>query len=62
MSNSMLKAVNESFAMLGEAYEKEWKQHSLKRVNFSKIEDIAFVKKQKQRLFDNKRAIVRNIK
>ena len=62
MSDLMIKAVNNSFAMLGEGYNKEWKQHSLKRAKLSKIDDIAFVRKQKQRLFDNKRAIVRNIK
>ena len=31
MSDLMIKAVNNSFAMLSEGYEKEWKQHSPKR-------------------------------
>ena len=62
MSDLRIEAVNDCFDMLYEAYDKEWKNHGIKRPKLSKIEDIAFVRKQKQWLFNRKRAIIRNIK
>ena len=56
-------AISEShdraFAMLREGYQKEWKKHTPTREMLSKKEDIAFVRKQKKSLFDQKQALKR---
>ena len=56
-SIGLKEANDKTFAMLREAYNKEYKQHSPARQNLSKKEDIAFVRAQKKRIIDRRRAI-----
>ena len=53
------EAHDKAFAMLTEGYKKEWKHASPMRLLLSKKEDIAFVRKQKKSLFDQKQALKR---
>ena len=48
---------HKAFAMLREGYNKEWKKHTPSRAKLSKKEDIAFVRRQKQKIFERSRAI-----
>ena len=56
---AMSESHDKAFAMLLEGYNKDNKEHAPARAKLSKKADIAFVRKQRQRLFDQKQALKR---
>ena len=53
------QALDNAFNELRGGFKPEWKKHTPARAKLSKKEDVAFVRKQRQRLFEQKRAIDR---
>ena len=51
------KAHDQAFSMLKEGLKLEWKKYVPNREKLSKKDDIAFVKKERQRLFEKRRGI-----
>ena len=51
------KAHDQAFSMLKEGLKLEWKKYVPNREKLSKKDDIAFVKKERQRLFEKRRVL-----
>ena len=56
------KAHDKAFAMLSEGFDLEWKEASPKRSQLNKKEDVAFIRAQKKKLRDQRRAIDKILK